>query len=92
MILAADNRRTGCLSRAAAAQPLVPRRAARRRCGIAGDRVLVAAGIESAGRGRRDQQLAAHGFVLDFCGVEIDRETGRVMIDKYVTLHDAAAS
>ena len=32
---------------------------------------------------------AAHGFVLDFCGAEIDRETGRVRIDKYVTLHDA---
>jgi 2-furoyl-CoA dehydrogenase large subunit len=32
---------------------------------------------------------AVHGFVFDFCGVEIDRETGEVRIDKYVTLHDA---
>lgn len=32
---------------------------------------------------------AAHGFVFDFCGVEIDPETGVVRIDKYVTLHDA---
>ena len=32
---------------------------------------------------------AAHGFVFDFCGVEIDRGTGEVRIDKYVTFHDA---
>jgi 2-furoyl-CoA dehydrogenase large subunit len=32
---------------------------------------------------------AAHGFVFDFCGVEVDPETGEVRIDKYVTLHDA---
>jgi 2-furoyl-CoA dehydrogenase large subunit len=32
---------------------------------------------------------ATHGFVFDFCGVEIDPETGEVHIDKYVTLHDA---
>jgi 2-furoyl-CoA dehydrogenase large subunit len=32
---------------------------------------------------------AAYGFIFDFCGVEIDRETGRVRIDKYVTMHDA---
>lgn len=31
----------------------------------------------------------AYGFVFDFCGVEIDRDTGRLRIDKYVTLHDA---
>jgi len=30
-----------------------------------------------------------YGFVFDFCGVEIDRDTGVVRIDKYVTLHDA---
>jgi len=30
-----------------------------------------------------------YGFVFDFCGVEIDRDTGAVRIDKYVTLHDA---
>jgi 2-furoyl-CoA dehydrogenase large subunit len=29
-----------------------------------------------------------HGFIFDFCGVEIDRVTGRVRIDRYVTTHD----
>jgi len=29
-----------------------------------------------------------HGFIFDFCGVEIDRITGSVRIDKYVTMHD----
>jgi 2-furoyl-CoA dehydrogenase large subunit len=32
---------------------------------------------------------AAYGFVFDLCGVEIDRDTGRVRIDRYVTAHDA---
>jgi 2-furoyl-CoA dehydrogenase large subunit len=32
---------------------------------------------------------AVYGFVFDFCGVEIDRDTGEVCIDKYVSLHDA---
>jgi 2-furoyl-CoA dehydrogenase large subunit len=32
---------------------------------------------------------AVYGFVFDFCGVEIDRDTGVVRIDKYVSLHDA---
>lgn len=30
-----------------------------------------------------------YGFVFDFCGVEIDRDTGQVRIDKYVTVHDS---
>jgi 2-furoyl-CoA dehydrogenase large subunit len=29
-----------------------------------------------------------HGFIFDFCGVEIDHVTGAVTIDKYVTMHD----
>ncbi|MBV8825199.1 MAG: xanthine dehydrogenase family protein [Bradyrhizobiaceae bacterium] len=29
-----------------------------------------------------------HAFIFDFCGVEIDRDTGAVRIDKYVTMHD----
>ncbi len=29
-----------------------------------------------------------YGFIFDFCGVEIDRTTGAVRIDKYVTMHD----
>ncbi|MDH3453385.1 MAG: xanthine dehydrogenase family protein molybdopterin-binding subunit, partial [Gammaproteobacteria bacterium] len=31
----------------------------------------------------------AYGFIFDFCGVEVDRDTGEVRIDKYVTMHDA---
>jgi 2-furoyl-CoA dehydrogenase large subunit len=29
-----------------------------------------------------------HGFIFDFCGVEIDRVTGFLRIDTYVTAHD----
>jgi 2-furoyl-CoA dehydrogenase large subunit len=29
-----------------------------------------------------------HGFIFDFCGVEIDPTTAAVRIDKYVTMHD----
>ncbi|WP_229743419.1 xanthine dehydrogenase family protein molybdopterin-binding subunit [Aliidongia dinghuensis] len=29
-----------------------------------------------------------HGFIFDFCGVEIDRTTGETKIDRYVTMHD----
>jgi 2-furoyl-CoA dehydrogenase large subunit len=32
---------------------------------------------------------AAYGFAFDVCGVEIDRNTGRIRIDKYITTHDA---
>jgi 2-furoyl-CoA dehydrogenase large subunit len=32
---------------------------------------------------------AVYGFVFDFCGVEVDRGTGVISIDKYVSLHDA---
>lgn len=32
---------------------------------------------------------AAYGFAFDICAVEIDRDTGRVRIDRYVTAHDA---
>jgi 2-furoyl-CoA dehydrogenase large subunit len=29
-----------------------------------------------------------HGFIFDFCGLEVDRATGAVRIHKYVTMHD----
>lgn len=29
-----------------------------------------------------------YGFIFDFCGVEIDRISGAVRIDRYVTMHD----
>jgi 2-furoyl-CoA dehydrogenase large subunit len=32
---------------------------------------------------------AAYGFAFDVCAVEVDRHTGRVRIDKYITTHDA---
>ena len=32
---------------------------------------------------------AAYGFVFDICGVEVDRATGRVRVDEYITTHDA---
>jgi len=30
-----------------------------------------------------------YGFVFDYCGVEIDPDTGEVCIDDYVTMHDS---
>jgi len=30
-----------------------------------------------------------YGFIFDYCGLEIDRITGEVHIDRYVTCHDA---
>ncbi|MEE8333432.1 MAG: molybdopterin cofactor-binding domain-containing protein, partial [Alphaproteobacteria bacterium] len=30
-----------------------------------------------------------YGFVFDYCGIEIDRDTGQIRIDKYVTMHDS---
>lgn len=32
---------------------------------------------------------AVYGFVFDFCGVEIDRDTGVICVYNYVSLHDA---
>ncbi|GGF56013.1 carbon monoxide dehydrogenase [Azorhizobium oxalatiphilum] len=29
-----------------------------------------------------------YGFIFDYCGVEIDRDTGEIHIDRYVTAHD----
>ena len=37
----------------------------------------------------RINSSGTYGFIFDFCGVEIDRDTGAVRIDKYVTMHDA---
>jgi 2-furoyl-CoA dehydrogenase large subunit len=38
--------------------------------------------------GDRVNSSLCHGFIFDYCGVEIDRDTGRVIIDRYVTMHD----
>ncbi|MCP5372284.1 MAG: molybdopterin-dependent oxidoreductase [Hyphomicrobiales bacterium] len=37
----------------------------------------------------RVNSSGAHGFIFDFCGVEVDPDTGAVVVDKYVTMHDA---
>jgi 2-furoyl-CoA dehydrogenase large subunit len=29
-----------------------------------------------------------YGFIFDFCGVEVNRLTGRACVDRYVTMHD----
>jgi 2-furoyl-CoA dehydrogenase large subunit len=39
--------------------------------------------------GDRINTSLAYGFVFDYCGVEIDSDTGQVRIDKYVTMHDS---
>jgi 2-furoyl-CoA dehydrogenase large subunit len=39
--------------------------------------------------GDRINTSLAYGFVFDFCGIEIDQDTGKVRIDKYVTMHDS---
>jgi 2-furoyl-CoA dehydrogenase large subunit len=37
----------------------------------------------------RVNSSGAHGFIFDYCGVEVDPLDGSVRIDKYVTAHDA---
>ncbi len=45
--------------------------------------------LEAPDTDDRINSSGAYGFVFDFCGIEIDRESGRARIDKYVTVHDA---
>ncbi|PWK34225.1 xanthine dehydrogenase family protein molybdopterin-binding subunit [Cupriavidus plantarum] len=45
--------------------------------------------LEAPDETDRINTSAAYGFAFDMCGVEIDRATGRVRIDRYVTAHDA---
>jgi len=46
---------------------------------------------EQAPPNQKDQinTSLTYGFVFDFCGVEIDRDTGELRIDRYVTMHDS---
>ena len=46
-------------------------------------------GLDAPSNADEINAAAAYGFIFDFCGVEIDRDTGEVRIDKYVTMHDA---
>ncbi|HWG80782.1 MAG TPA: xanthine dehydrogenase family protein molybdopterin-binding subunit [Stellaceae bacterium] len=45
--------------------------------------------LEAPNEAEEINSSAAYGFIFDFCGVEIDRDTGQVRIDKYVSMHDA---
>ncbi|HXZ01073.1 MAG TPA: molybdopterin cofactor-binding domain-containing protein [Stellaceae bacterium] len=45
--------------------------------------------LEAPNEAEEINSSAAYGFIFDCCGVEVERETGRVRIDKYVTMHDA---
>lgn len=36
----------------------------------------------------RINSSGAYGFIFDYCGLEVDADTGRVRIDRYVTMHD----
>jgi 2-furoyl-CoA dehydrogenase large subunit len=38
-------------------------------------------------QGQINMQLT-YTFLFDFCGIEVDRDTGEVRIEKYVTVHD----
>jgi 2-furoyl-CoA dehydrogenase large subunit len=44
--------------------------------------------LEAPGECDETNSSLCHGFIFDFCGVEIDRVTGAVRVDKYVTMHD----
>jgi 2-furoyl-CoA dehydrogenase large subunit len=45
--------------------------------------------MEAPDANDRINTSACYGFAFDMCGVEIDRSTGRIRIDRYVTTHDA---
>ncbi|MEY8826938.1 molybdopterin cofactor-binding domain-containing protein [Sedimentitalea sp. XS_ASV28] len=44
--------------------------------------------LEAPDEADRVNSSLCHGFIFDFCGVEIDRLTGALRIDRYVTVHD----
>lgn len=45
--------------------------------------------LEAPDAGDHINSSLCYGFVFDYCGVEIDAVSGRVRLDRYVTLHDA---
>jgi 2-furoyl-CoA dehydrogenase large subunit len=45
--------------------------------------------LEAPDENDRINTSAAYGFAFDICALEIDRDTGQVRIDRYVTAHDA---
>jgi len=46
-------------------------------------------GLEAPDAADHINSSAAYGFIFDFCGVEVERDNGRIRVDKYVTMHDA---
>ncbi len=44
--------------------------------------------LDAPGEKDETNSSLCHGFIFDFCGVEIDRTTGALRIDRYVTMHD----
>ena len=46
-------------------------------------------GLDAPSKTDEINAAAAYGFIFEFCGVEIDRDTGQVRLDRYVTMHDA---
>lgn len=44
--------------------------------------------LEAPNRADEVNSSLCHGFIFDFCGIEIDRDTGIPRIDRYVTMHD----
>ena len=51
--------------------------------------VWTPAQLEPPDENDRINTSGSYGFAFDICAVEIDRVTGRVRIDRYVTAHDA---
>ena len=45
--------------------------------------------LEAPSPDDRVNTSAAYGFVFDICGLDVDPDTGRVRVDRYVTAHDA---
>ena len=45
--------------------------------------------LEAPDEEDRINTSCSYGFAFDICAVEIDRDTGQVRIDRYVTAHDA---
>jgi len=45
--------------------------------------------LEATNEQDQSNSSLTYGFVFDICAVEVDRDTGQVAIDRYVTLHDA---
>jgi 2-furoyl-CoA dehydrogenase large subunit len=57
--------------------------------GLAAVAFFAAPHLDPPDEGDRVASSASHGFIVDVAVVEVDRETGTVRINDYVTVHDA---